>query len=311
MGAEDNRFYREPTVSNEIVEYRKTEAALAALANSYKDVVYDVTTREGMAAAKKGRAEIRSYRVDLEKTRKEVKESALRRCQVIDAEAKRITSALVALEDPIDAQIKKEEQRIEDERNANARAALARVEAEERAKREAEEARLAAERAELDRQRAEIAKAEAARIAAEAEARRKIEDEERAARLRIEEQERQARLAREEEERKARQAREAEDAKLRAERQRLEDERRAAEEAARKEREAIEAKQRAEREAEEAKQKAKRDAEEARQREILRKKNELLDGREMLSAFVARFGHREEFAAIREQIADFLETVAA
>ena len=139
----------------------------------------------------------------------------------------------------------------------------------------------------------------------------KLEDEERAARLRIEEQERQARLAREEEERKARQAREAEEAKLRAERQRLEDERRAAEEAARKEREAIEAKQRAEREAEEAKQKAKRDAEEARQREILRKKNELLDGREMLSAFVARFGHREEFAAIREQIADFLETVAA
>ena len=122
-------------MTTEIVEYSKTEAALAILAESYRDVVYDVTTREGMAAAKKGRAEIRGYRVDLEKTRTEVKETALRRCQVIDAEAKRITTALVALEDPIDAQIKKEEQRIEDEKNAKARAEQERIEAEARAKR--------------------------------------------------------------------------------------------------------------------------------------------------------------------------------
>lgn len=231
-------------MATEIVEYSKTEAALAVLAQQYQGVIYDVSTKEGMEAARKGRAEIKSYRVALEKTRKEIKESALRRCQVIDAEA--------------------------------------------RAKREAEEARLAAERAEIERQRAELAKAEEARKAAEAEARRKIEEEERAARMRIEEQERQARLAREEEERKARQAREAEEARLRAERQRIEDERRAAEEKARKERE----------------------AEEARLREIERQKAELLDGRDMLATFVRRFGHRAEFSTVAASISEFLQTEA-
>ena len=275
-------------MATEIVEYSKTEAALAVLAQQYQGVIYDVSTKEGMEAARKGRAEIKSYRVALEKTRKEIKESALRRCQVIDAEARRITSALEALEDPIDEQIKREEKRIEDERNAKIRAEQERIEAEARAKREAEEARLAAERAEIERQRAELAKAEEARKAAEAEARRKIEEDERAARMRIEEQERQARLAREEEERKARQAREAEEARLRAERQRIEDERRAAEEKARKERE----------------------AEEARLREIERQKAELLDGRDMLATFVRRFGHRAEFSTVAASISEFLQTEA-
>lgn len=101
-----------------IEEYRPTEAALVELRSRFDAVVFDVSTKKGMEEAKKGRAELRDLRVSLEKTRKAIKEPALRRCQDIDSEARRITTALSALEDPIDAQIKAEEQRKEDERRA-------------------------------------------------------------------------------------------------------------------------------------------------------------------------------------------------
>ena len=50
-----------------IAEYNATAAALADLEHRYKGVVFDVATREGMATAIKGRAELRGYRVALEK----------------------------------------------------------------------------------------------------------------------------------------------------------------------------------------------------------------------------------------------------
>ena len=105
-----------------IVEYRKTEAALAALADKYKDAVFPVDTAKGMASAKEARAEVRGYRVDLEKKRKELKADVLERGRMIDGEAKRITEALEALENPIDGQIKAEESRKEAERKAKAEA---------------------------------------------------------------------------------------------------------------------------------------------------------------------------------------------
>jgi len=128
--------------SQEIAEYSKTQAALNELAQRYKNVVFDVTKKEGMAMALKGRAEIRGYRVALEKKRVEIKAPALERCKLIDSEAKRITAELVALEDPIDEQIKKEEARKEEERLAVVRAEEARIAAEQKAAKEAEEALL-------------------------------------------------------------------------------------------------------------------------------------------------------------------------
>ena len=110
-----------------IEEYRPTEAALIDLRNRYNAVVYDVRTTKGMEQAKKARAELRDLRVALEKTRKIIKEPALRRSQQIDTEARRITAALSELEDPIDAQIKAEEQRKEDERRAREQAEQQRV----------------------------------------------------------------------------------------------------------------------------------------------------------------------------------------
>lgn len=267
-----------------IHEYSKTEAALADLSARYKDVVFQVTTADGMADAKKSRAELRTYRVDLEKTRKDIKAPALLRCQQIDTEAKRITAQLEALENPIDEQIKKEETRKEEEKNAAARAEQARVLAEQQAIKDAEEARMAAERAEIARQQAELASAQKA-------AREKIEADERAARMRIEEEERNARLAREEADRAARLAREAEEAKaktlrdaeearLKSERDKLEAAQRAADEVARKERE----------------------AEEAKQREILMQEADLQDAQGMLDMFLSRFGHLAKFRDVADAI---------
>lgn len=99
-----------------VAEYSPTEAALADLRQRYKDVVFEVATTKGMEIARKGRAEIRGYRTALEAKRVEIKAPALERCRLIDAEAKRITAELLALEEPIDALIKAEEQRKERER---------------------------------------------------------------------------------------------------------------------------------------------------------------------------------------------------
>jgi hypothetical protein len=96
-----------------IAEYSETAAALALLRENYQGVVYDVTQSKEMKAAKEARAELRTLRTSLEKKRVEIKAPALERCRLIDSEAKRITAELVALEEPIDVQIKAEEARAE------------------------------------------------------------------------------------------------------------------------------------------------------------------------------------------------------
>jgi len=116
-------------VSTSIVEYTATEAALAELRNKYETVVYDVTNGKGMQQAKEARAELREYRVTLEKTRVEIKAPALERCRQIDSEAKRITAELEALEKPIDEQIKAEEDRKAREKSERERQERARQEA--------------------------------------------------------------------------------------------------------------------------------------------------------------------------------------
>ncbi len=112
-----------------IAEYTETAAALADLRQRHAGVVYDVTVPKEMRAAKEARAELRGLRTGLEKKRVEIKAPALERCRLIDAEAKRITAELVALEEPIDVQIKAEEARAESERLEKLEAERLRVEA--------------------------------------------------------------------------------------------------------------------------------------------------------------------------------------
>lgn len=111
-----------------IAEYTETAAALAELRQRHEGVVYDVTVPKQMKLAKEARAEIRGYRTGLEKRRVEIKAPALERCRLIDSEAKRITAELVALEEPLDVQIKAEESRSETERLEKLEAERLRVE---------------------------------------------------------------------------------------------------------------------------------------------------------------------------------------
>ena len=311
-------------VSTSIEEYAKTEMALVELERRYKGIRYDVNTRDGLVAATKSRAELRTLRVALEKTRVAIKAPALKRTQEIDTEARRLTTAISALEDPIDAQIKAEETRKENERLAVERAEQERVELERRAIREAEQRKIEEAQADIRKRQAELDRAERERREKEIEASRVIEEQQRAARLKIEEEERAARairdeqdrlarVAREQEEVKARKIREEEEAQLKVERDKIEAERRAVEEAQRKIREEEEARAKKELDRKEAEQRAieekKRKAkekEEDRQREIQRRANELLDANAMLATFVQRFGHLEEFFSIVSAITEFL-----
>lgn len=111
-----------------ITEYSATEQALAELRQKYEAVVFDVSTGKGLDQAKKARAELREHRVSLEKERVRIKAPALERCRQIDSEAKRITAELEALEEPIDQQIKAEEDRKAREKAAREEAERKRVE---------------------------------------------------------------------------------------------------------------------------------------------------------------------------------------
>jgi hypothetical protein len=110
----------------QIQEYTQTAAALAILREKYSGP-FDVITTKGMSVAKEARAEVKGYRVALEKLRVELKAPALERTRLIDAEAKRITKELLEIEEPIDQQIKEEERRKEEEKAEKARAEAARL----------------------------------------------------------------------------------------------------------------------------------------------------------------------------------------
>jgi len=114
------------TEQYQISEYTQTAAAIAILREKHSGP-FEVTTTKGMDEAKKARAEVKGYRIALEKLRVELKAPALERSRLIDAEAKRITAELLAIEEPIDEAIKAEEKRKEEEKAAKARAEAARL----------------------------------------------------------------------------------------------------------------------------------------------------------------------------------------
>lgn len=295
-------------MSTSVTEYSKTDAALSDLAQRYKGIVFDVTTTKGMQEARVARAELRGYRVDLEKVRVEIKSPALERCRLIDTEAKRITTALVELEDPIDETIKNEEKRKEREAMEKAMANQRRIDAIrarietirgipagcvgksseqinaalEKTQRgevgaDFEEFRVEAEDA-LKSTLAQLAIMVSGARAQEQEAERIKAERAELATLRAEQEqrERESRAKIEAENRAAHEARAVEDARLQADRDRLAAQQRAADDAMRKQ----------------------EDARVAAEREIQRKANEVLDARQMLTTFKQRFGHLDEFAGV-------------
>jgi hypothetical protein len=100
---------------------------LAALTSKYQSAVFDVTNTKGMAEAKAARAEIRDVRYKVENIRKATGSELKRIASMVNDRAKEITAPILALEDPIDKQIKAEEDRKEAEREAKRLAEAVRV----------------------------------------------------------------------------------------------------------------------------------------------------------------------------------------
>ena len=115
-------------VAGALAEFSRVEAGIAVLREQFAGVVYDVATTEGMGAAREARRAIREPRYEVEKVRKDAKAPLLALGRQIDDEAKRITAALLSIEEPIDQQIAAEEARREAERQAKIRAEQERVE---------------------------------------------------------------------------------------------------------------------------------------------------------------------------------------
>ena len=84
----------------EIVEFKKSEAALAVLRVKYA-IVPDFTTKEGYEEGRQGIAELRTLRTTLDKARLKLNADDQARIKYRNSEAKRITGELVALEDPL------------------------------------------------------------------------------------------------------------------------------------------------------------------------------------------------------------------
>lgn len=110
-----------------LADIDKVGQGLATLREQFGNVVFDVSTKKGLDEAKAARALIREPRYQVEKIRESAKAPLLKLGRRLDDEAKRIKTALLAIEQPIDEQIKAEEERVEKLRQAEIDAERARV----------------------------------------------------------------------------------------------------------------------------------------------------------------------------------------
>lgn len=195
-------------------KFSPSDVAIAQLADAYMPLtIRAIDDSEGFSAVHAARMVVKGHRVDVEKTRKKLKEDALVYGRLVDGEAKRLTGLL----EPIEAHLQEEEERVTAERERIKHAARIKAEEEARAKAAAEAAavkaeqeRLAEERRRLDAQRETLeVERRALQERAEAEARRVAELEQarqRAAELEQAKAEASSRATRETEARIAREA---------------------------------------------------------------------------------------------------------
>lgn len=94
-----------------VAEYTTTEAGLSEL-RSLIVAGFNVSTKEGLKAAKAAKTTLTKLRTALEAKRVEIKAPVLERGRLIDAEAERIKGELTKLETPLALQIKAEEDRL-------------------------------------------------------------------------------------------------------------------------------------------------------------------------------------------------------
>jgi colicin import membrane protein len=115
-------------ITNELKKFEVTDAAIAAMSKEFMALtIQGLDDREGYKRVKESRIFVKSKRVAVEKTRKELKEESLNFGRMVDAEAKRIFALLEPIESHLEAQetaIDKEKERIKAEEEAKAQAAI-------------------------------------------------------------------------------------------------------------------------------------------------------------------------------------------
>ncbi len=112
-------------VQGALTEFDTVAAGLADLKARFGNVIYDVGTTAGMAAAKAARLEIRGPRYAVDKVLKATKEPLNAIKKELDDRAGQITAALLEIETPIHEQIKAEEDRKAAEKAERERVAAA------------------------------------------------------------------------------------------------------------------------------------------------------------------------------------------
>jgi len=307
----------EESLERALQEYNVADATIAEWREQFLALrVTDLASKEQVDAVHKARMIVKSARVEVEKTRKRLKENALKWGRAVDAEARRITTLLEPIEKHLGAEEDKpaaERRRIEElerrEREAKLRARLealrdAGAAALEQDVRDLSDEEFAAVLGEARAQKAEREAAEAERRAAEEKrlaAERERLERERAEQERIRaRQEAEAAVRRKEEQ----EAAERERAQLAAERRAMEEERARVEAEARRQAEEEAARQRA------AEEKARQEAEAAAKAEAARIAAERAPDREKVEAFASALAAvpvpevwcRAEIAAARDQL---------
>lgn len=114
-------------ITTALARFDRVAGGIAELRQQFDGVIFDVTTTAGMEAARVARRTVREPRVEVEKIRQDVKRPLLDLGRKIDTEAARITADLLAIENPIDQQIKAEEKRKEEEKQAKLKAERDRI----------------------------------------------------------------------------------------------------------------------------------------------------------------------------------------
>ena len=118
----DTQFTDIETIASEnmAVKYSVTDAIIQELADKYLPLKIDgITDKSGLSIVHEARMEVKGYRLDVERTRKNLKEDSLAWGRRVDSEAKRITAKLEPIEGHLEAEenrIKAELERVQEEK---------------------------------------------------------------------------------------------------------------------------------------------------------------------------------------------------
>lgn len=99
-------------IENELKKFNVTDSAIAELTEKYMPLaVNGIDDKEGLKAVNAARKIVKTYRIDVDKRRKELNADALEYQRRINGEAKRITALL----EPIETHLESQEKKVDDE----------------------------------------------------------------------------------------------------------------------------------------------------------------------------------------------------